>query len=60
MFVCLKTVIFLICGDEYVKVAHFVFLLEGVGVGGLGKAFRSICVLAGLVRLGVFIAVCCV
>jgi len=30
-------VIFLICGDEYVKVAHFVPLLDGVGVGDLGK-----------------------
>jgi len=36
MLVCLKMlVIFLICGDEYVKVAHFVPLLEGVG--DLGK-----------------------
>ena len=34
MLVCLKMlVIFLICGDEYVKVAHLVPLLEGVGVG---------------------------
>ena len=38
MCVCLKIlIIFLICGDEYVKVAHLVPLLEGVGVGGLGK-----------------------
>jgi len=38
MLVCLKMlVIFLICGDEYVKVAHFMLLLEGVVVGGLGK-----------------------
>jgi len=38
MLVCLKMlVIFLICGDEYVKVVHFVPLLEGVGVGDLGK-----------------------
>ena len=34
-------VIFLICGDEYVKVAHFVPLWEGVG--DLGKLlFRCI------------------
>ena len=34
MLVCLKMlVIFLICGDEYVKVAHLVPLLEGVGWG---------------------------
>jgi len=33
--VCLKMlVIFLICGDEKVKVAHFVFLLWGVGMEG--------------------------
>jgi len=44
MLVCLKMlVIFLICGDEYVKVAHFVFLLEGVGLGDLGnELFRCI------------------
>jgi len=30
-------VIFLICGDEYVKVSRFVPLLEGVGLGDLGK-----------------------
>ena len=30
-------VIFLICGDECVKVAHFVPLLEGLGLGDLGK-----------------------
>ena len=42
MLVCLKMlVIFLICGDEYVKVAHLVPLLEGVG--DLGKElFRCI------------------
>jgi hypothetical protein len=38
MLVYLKMlVIFVTCGDEYVKVAHLVPLLEGVGVGGLGK-----------------------
>jgi len=38
MLVCLKMlVIFLTCGDEYVKVAHFVPLLEVVGVGDLGE-----------------------
>ena len=39
MLVCLKMlVIFLICGDEYVKVDHLVALLEGWwGVGDLGK-----------------------
>ena len=46
MLVCLKMlVICLICGDEYVKVAHLVPLLEGVwvGVGDLGKElFRCI------------------
>jgi len=44
MLVCLKMlVIFLICGDEYVKVAHFVPLLKGVGVGDLGtELFRCI------------------
>ena len=44
MLVCLKMlVIFLICGDEHVKVAHLVPLLEGVGVGDLGKElFRCI------------------
>jgi len=36
-------VIFLTCGDEYVKVAHLVPLLVGVGVGDLGKElFRCI------------------
>ena len=31
------------CGDEYVKVAHFVPLLEGVVVGGLDtELFRCI------------------
>ena len=35
MLVCLKMlVIFLICGDEYVKVAHLVPLLEGWDGGG--------------------------
>ena len=38
MLVCLKMlVIFLTCRDEYVKVAHLVPFLEGVGVGDLGK-----------------------
>ena len=38
MCVCLKIlIIFLICGDEYVKVAHLVPLFEGVG--DLGKDF---------------------
>jgi len=35
MLVCWKMlVIFWNCGDEYVKVAHFVPFLEGVGAGG--------------------------
>jgi len=39
MLVCLKMlVVFLICGDEYVKVDHFVPLLEGVG---WGEGFRK-------------------
>ena len=38
MLVCLKMfVIFLTCREEYVKVAHLVPLLEGVGLGDLGK-----------------------
>ena len=48
MLVCLKMlVIFLICGDEHVKVAHLVPLLEGVvvGVGDLGKELFS-CILS--------------
>jgi hypothetical protein len=41
MPVCLKMlVIFLICGDEKVEVAHFVCLLRGVGGGVLsGRCF---------------------
>ena len=35
MLVCLKMLlIFVICGDEKVKVAHFVCLLRGVGMEG--------------------------
>jgi len=42
MLVCLKMlVIFLICGDEYVKVADLVPLLEGVGDLG-NELFRCI------------------
>ena len=42
--VCLKMlVIFLICRDEKVKVAHFVCLLWGVGMGGfVWEMFRCI------------------
>jgi hypothetical protein len=37
MLVCLKMLVtFLICGDEYVKVAHFVPFLKVVGVGDFG------------------------
>jgi len=44
MLVCLKMlVIFVICGDEKVKIAHFVCLLRGVGVEGLDwEMFRCI------------------
>ena len=46
MLTCLKMlVIFLICGDEYVKVAHLVLLLE---------LFRSILSLSRLAGLGGF------
>jgi len=42
--VCLKIlVIFLICGDRKVKVAHFVCLLRGVCMGGfVWEMFRCI------------------
>ena len=42
--VCLKmSVIFLICGDEKMKVAHFVCLLWGVGMEGfVWEMFRCI------------------
>jgi len=37
MLVCLKMlVIFLTCGDKYVKVVHFMPLFEAMGVGDLG------------------------
>jgi len=40
MLVCLKIlVIFLICGDVYVKVAHLMFLLEVLEGGGFGQGF---------------------
>ena len=44
MLVCLKMLVFFfICGDEYVKVAHFVPLLKGVGY--LGKEL-FLCILS--------------
>jgi hypothetical protein len=40
MLVCLKIlVIFLICGDVYVKVAHLMILLEVLEGGGFGQGF---------------------
>ena len=39
-----RFVIFLICGDVYVKVAHFVFLVvEGGGVMGVGALGLVLC-----------------
>jgi len=63
MLVCLKMlVIFLICGDEYVKVAHFGPLMEGVWVGDLGKElFRCILSLnrvSRVTRISLLCAVC--
>ena len=51
-------VIFPICGDEYVQVAHFVPLLEGMG--DLGKElFRCILSLNRVSRArGDFVVVC--
>ena len=51
MLVCLKMLVtFLICGDEYVKVAHFLPLLEGVG--DLGRElFRCILSLKRISRV---------
>jgi len=61
MLVCLKMlVIFLICGDEYVKVTHFVPLLEGGrGVGDLGKElFHCVLSLSRVRGISLLCAMC--
>ena len=60
MLVCLKVlVIFLICGDMYVKMAHFIFLLKGFGWGVWARICSEVsCVLTRLAGLRGFH--CCV
>ena len=60
MLMCLKVlVIFLIFSDVYVKMAHFMFLLKGLGWGVWARICSEVsCVLTGLVGLREFH--CCV